>query len=120
MPPITVMVKPVSGACNMRCRYCFYADEMKNRETAVYPHMTPELLDIMVRRVIRSADSAVNFLFQGGEPTLIGLPFFRQLVQLERKYNTRGLRISNAVQIHILGLRSSGNICLPLSSYLPA
>ena len=98
MPPITVMVKPVSGACNMRCRYCFYADEMKNRETSVYPHMTPELLDIMVRRVIRSADSAVNFLFQGGEPTLIGLPFFRQLVQLERKYNTRGLRISNAVQ----------------------
>ena len=31
MPPITVMIKPVSGACNMRCRYCFYADEMKRR-----------------------------------------------------------------------------------------
>jgi len=98
MPPITVMVKPVSGACNMRCRYCFYADEMHHRKASVYPKMTGELLDVMVRRVIRSADSSVHFLFQGGEPTLIGLPFFEQLVCLQRKYNTRGLKISNAVQ----------------------
>jgi len=98
MPPITVMVKPVSGACNMRCRYCFYADEMHHRKASVYPRMTGELLDAMVRRIIRSADSSVHFLFQGGEPTLIGLPFFEQLMQLERKYNTRGLKITNAVQ----------------------
>lgn len=98
MPPITVMVKPVSGACNMRCRYCFYADEMKHREASIYPSMSEELLDVMVRRVIRSADSAVHFLFQGGEPTLIGLPFFKRLIELERKYNTRGLKVSNAVQ----------------------
>ena len=76
MPPITVMIKPVSGACNMRCRYCFYADEMKRREVAVSPRMSDALLDVTVRGAIRSADSAVHFLFQGGEPTLIGLPFF--------------------------------------------
>ena len=99
MPPITVMVKPVSGACNMRCRYCFYADEMHHRKASVYPRMTSELLDVMVRRIIRSADSSVHFLFQGGEPTLIGLPFFEQLIALQRKYNTRGLKISNAVRI---------------------
>ncbi len=98
MPPITVMVKPVSGACNMRCRYCFYADEMTHRKASVYPKMTGELLDTMVRRVIRSADSSVHFLFQGGEPTLIGLPFFEELIALERKYNTRRLKITNAVQ----------------------
>ena len=98
MPPITVMVKPVSGACNMRCRYCFYADEMHHRKASVYPRMTSELLDVMVRRIIRSSDSSVHFLFQGGEPTLIGLPFFKQLITLQRKYNTRGLKISNAVQ----------------------
>ena len=98
MPPITVMVKPVSGACNMRCRYCFYADEMHHRKASVYPRMSSELLDTMVRRVIRSADSSVHFLFQGGEPTLIGLPFFEQLVRIQRKYNTRSLNISNAVQ----------------------
>ena len=98
MPPITVMVKPVSGACNMRCRYCFYVDEMQHRSACVYPRMNGEMLETMVRRVIEAADSSVHFLFQGGEPTLIGLPFFEQLVQLERKYNTRGLQISNAVQ----------------------
>ena len=98
MPPITVMVKPVSGACNMRCQYCFYADEMHNRETSIYPRMTSELLDVMVRRVIRSADSSVHFLFQGGEPTLIGLPFFKQLVQIQKKYNTRGMKVTNAIQ----------------------
>ena len=98
MPPITVMIKPVSGICNMRCRYCFYADEMKRREVAISPRMSDALLDVTVRRVIRSADSAVHFLFQGGEPTLIGLPFFERLVQLEQKYNTRALRITNAVQ----------------------
>ena len=98
MPPITVMVKPVSGACNMRCRYCFYADEMTHRKASVYPKMTGELLDTMVRRVIRTADSSVHFLFQGGEPTLIGIPFFEELVRLERKYNTQRLKITNAVQ----------------------
>ena len=36
MPPITVMIKPASGICNMRCRYCFYADEQQNREVASY------------------------------------------------------------------------------------
>ena len=92
------MIKPVSGACNMRCRYCFYADEMKRREVAISPRMSDALLDVTVRRVIRSADSAAHFLFQGGEPTLIGLPFFERLVQLEQKYNTRALRITNAVQ----------------------
>ena len=98
MPPITLMIKPVSGACNMRCRYCFYADEMTHRKSSVYPKMTGELLDTMVRRVIRSADSSVHFLFQGGEPTLIGLHFFEELVRLERKYNTQRLKITNAVQ----------------------
>ena len=46
MPPITVMIKPVSGACNMRCRYCFYADEMKRREVAISPRMSDALLDL--------------------------------------------------------------------------
>lgn len=40
----------------------------------------------------------MHFLFQGSESTLIGLPFFEQLVALERKYNTRGPKVTNAVQ----------------------
>ena len=98
MPPLSVMIKPVSGACNMRCSYCFYADEMRHREVKLYPRMDTALLETVVRRVIACADESVSFVFQGGEPTLIGLPFFEALVRFERKYNQRGLRIHNAVQ----------------------
>lgn len=98
MPPITVMIKPVSGAATCGAVIASMPTKMKRREVAVSPRMSDALLDVTVRRVIRSADSAVHFLFQGGEPTLIGLSFFERLVQLERKYNTRALRITNAVQ----------------------
>lgn len=98
MPALSIMVKPVSGACNMHCRYCFYTDVMSRRQTAIYPRMTLETLEALVRRAFRCADGQISFAFQGGEPTLIGLPFFEALMRFERAYNTRGLAVSNAVQ----------------------
>ena len=98
MPALSIMVKPVSGACNMRCRYCFYADIMQHRETPYYPKMTLETLETLVRRAIHFADGPVSFAFQGGEPTLAGLDFYRALLEFERKYNTRGLPIDNSLQ----------------------
>lgn len=98
MSAITIMVKPVSGACNMNCRYCFYSDVMAHRETAVYPGMSIETLETLVRRAFRYADGPVSFSFQGGEPTLAGVEFYRALVRFERMYNSRGLPVHNAVQ----------------------
>lgn len=98
MPPLTVMIKPVSGACNMRCQYCFYADEMVHRSVAVYPPMTQEMLSLIVRRCMMFADLEVSFAFQGGEPTLAGLDYYRELIRQERQYNTRGLRVNNLIQ----------------------
>ena len=98
MPPISVMIKPVSGACNLRCRYCFYTDIMNRRETKIHPRMTLETLETTVRRVMAYADDAAVFVLQGGEPTLIGLPFLEALVKFQRKYNPRGIRITNALQ----------------------
>ena len=96
--PVSLMIKPVSGACSMRCRYCFYTDVMARRDTAVYPPMNTDMLESVVRRAFQYADGPVSFAFQGGEPTLIGLPFFQELVRLERSYNVRGLPVRNAVQ----------------------
>ena len=104
MPPLTVMVKPVSGACNMRCRYCFYADEMARRGAAIYPAMTDDMLETLVRRVMVYADEQATFAFQGGEPTLAGVDFFRRVVKLQRQYNSRGLTVMNAVQTNGLSL----------------
>lgn len=98
MPPITVMIKPVSGACNMRCRYCFYADEMNNRGTDIYPAMDDETLEILVRRVMRYADRQAAFVFQGGEPTLAGVGFFKKLLALQKKYRRADVQVCNALQ----------------------
>lgn len=98
MPPLTMMIKPVSGSCNMRCSYCFYMDEAQNREAPNRGRMSQELLETLVRRAFAYADGEVNFAFQGGEPTLAGEAFFTRLAELQRKYNGRGLRVHNAVQ----------------------
>lgn len=98
MSALSIMVKPVSGACNMHCRYCFYSDVMAHRETAVYPRMSIEALETLVRRAFRYADDSLCFSFQGGEPTLAGEEFFEALVRFERMYNTRGIPVQNAVQ----------------------
>ena len=98
------MIKPVSGACNMRCTYCFYADEMKNRAEAVHARMTDETLEKLVRRVFSYAEGRVMLAFQGGEPTLAGAEFYKKLLKLERKYNSRHIPVQHALQTNGLVL----------------
>lgn len=98
MPPIHVMIKPASGLCNMRCEYCFYADEMKKRNRTDYGIMSPQTLENTVRRALDFAEGSCTIAFQGGEPTLAGLDFYRRLLELEEKYNTKKLFISHALQ----------------------
>lgn len=98
MPAISVMIKPASGLCNMRCRYCFYADETENREVKSYGIMQREVLEPMLQRILAFATGECTIAFQGGEPTLAGLDFYRQVVELQKKHNTKGLVIHNAIQ----------------------
>lgn len=77
---------------------------MHRREQACYPKMTLETLEMIVRRAMRAADGEVSFVFQGGEPTLVGLDFYRALVQYEKKYNARGLPVHNSLQTNGLDL----------------
>ena len=104
MEALSLMVKPVSGACDMRCRYCFYADEMNSREVKLYPRMDFSTLEKLVRRAVQCAERRLDIAFQGGEPTLAGADFFRELLRLERMYNTKGLAISNSIQTNGLNL----------------
>lgn len=82
----------------MRCRYCFYADEMKNRSRTDFGMMTPETLENILSRVLDFAEGSCTIAFQGGEPTLAGLDFYRKLLKLEEKYNVKNLSISHALQ----------------------
>lgn len=98
MPPINLLIKPASGSCNMRCKYCFYADEVSNRETASYGVMKLEVLEQVVQKTLAHATGSCTFAFQGGEPTLAGLDFFRALITYEQKHNIKKLPIQNALQ----------------------
>ncbi len=93
----SIMIKPASSACNLACDYCFYKDEAAHRQQACWKPM-----DIDVARALVSAAMAdaqhVTFAFQGGEPTLVGLPWFEQFVQLVNEQAHTGCKVSYALQ----------------------
>lgn len=98
MPPLSILIKPSSSACNLRCRYCFYRDVATSRETENYGFMATEILEQLVKNALSVAEGYCCFAFQGGEPTIVGLDFYRQLVAFEQKYNTRKLTVENTIQ----------------------
>lgn len=98
MPPISVLMKPASGMCNMRCEYCFYCDEMSKRTTESFGFMSEETLKNVIRRTMLRAEDSVSYAYQGGEPTLRGIDFFRRAVDYQRQYNRHGVKVNNALQ----------------------
>lgn len=98
MPSLSLLIKPASGGCNLRCKYCFYHDEQLNRETFSYGLMSEETLEILIKKALDYATVYCSFGFQGGEPTLRGLDFFRKAVELQKKYNVHHAQIHNAIQ----------------------
>lgn len=98
MPPIHMLIKPASSLCNMRCRYCFYADVSQQREVPSYGVMSEETLRVLVQKTLAFAQGECTFAFQGGEPTLAGLDFYRTLITLQKTYNVHKVRIHNAIQ----------------------
>ncbi|MGI6256080.1 MAG: anaerobic sulfatase maturase [Acutalibacter sp.] len=98
MHPISVMIKPASSGCNLRCSYCFYADEAAMRTIPNYGIMKPQVLENAIALFLGSAKGSCSFAFQGGEPTLAGLEFFQKVVELQKKYRRPGLTVTNALQ----------------------
>ncbi len=98
MPPLTVMIKPASGMCNMRCTYCFYTDEIANRTTENYGLMSKETLYGVIKNVLSYATNFCTIAFQGGEPTLAGLDFFKTLIEYQKELNVNNCTINNSIQ----------------------
>ena len=78
MRALNLLIKPYSSGCNLRCKYCFYHDVANNRLIKNYGPMKNEVLEKLVKEAFDYADSVVNFMFQGGEPTLIGIDFYKK------------------------------------------
>lgn len=98
MQNLSVLVKPSSDRCNINCKYCFYKDEAKYWPCHSQAMMTGEVLETLVRRAFAFADGTVSFVFQGGEPTLMGLDFYRTFFALTERYNTRGCTLEVSIQ----------------------
>lgn len=93
-----VMAKPRGAICNLGCGYCFYLPKEDLYPGASF-RMSGETLQAYTRQYIQSQRSLeVNFAWQGGEPTLMGLDFFRKAVAYQQKYARPGMRIENALQ----------------------
>ena len=98
MKTINLMLKPASSLCNMHCKYCFYADVSEKRDVSCSGIMSDETVDAILhnlRRELQPGDF-VQFAFQGGEPTLAGLPFFRRFMGKVAQW--QGIRVSCALQ----------------------
>ena len=67
MRNISVLIKPASGMCNMRCEYCFYHDEAKNRQVESYGLMSEETLERVVEKAYDFSDDSCTVTFKGGE-----------------------------------------------------
>ena len=98
MPPLSVLLKPASSGCNLRCAYCFYADEASVRAVANYGMMSREVSHALIEKAVRAAEGSVTFLFQGGEPTLAGLEFYQDFVARTGETAPSGLAVRYAIQ----------------------
>ena len=98
MPAISLMIKPASGLCNMACRYCFYRDETQNRNVKSFGIMEESTIKEVLKKTLAYAQYRCVIAFQGGEPTLAGLDFFKKVVQFEKELNVNSCQIENAIQ----------------------
>ena len=83
MKHISVLIKPASSLCNIKCKYCFYNDLSSIREVTSFGKMTKELGRIMIDRIYEDLvdGDRLSLAFQGGEPTVAGLSFYRFLTE---------------------------------------
>lgn len=99
-----LMAKPSSFHCNIKCEYCFYLEKEQSLPKEKTQFMGDSTLENYVRNYIQSSQSQrVEFVWQGGEPTLLGVDFYRQAVKYQQKY-ANGKTITNAMQTNGIAL----------------
>ena len=97
-PRIHVLAKPTGATCNLACAYCFFLDK-----ELLYPdsrfRMSDEVLEAFIRQLIQAhGGHEVTVAWQGGEPTLMGLEFYRKAIELQKEYARPGMRFENTMQ----------------------
>jgi uncharacterized protein len=93
------MAKPIGSACNLDCSYCFYLHKEQLLEQHRGRRMDDTHLELFIKQYIEAQDGEqIVFSWQGGEPTLMGIDFYRKVVELQAKYKPANQRIENDLQ----------------------
>ena len=102
-----VMAKPAGPQCNLRCDYCYYVG--KEALLAKSPgRMSQETLErYIAQRIKATAGGDAHFEWHGGEPTLLGLDYFKRVARFQRKYRPGGRGITNGIQTNGLLLNEA-------------
>ncbi|MBW1846284.1 MAG: anaerobic sulfatase maturase [Deltaproteobacteria bacterium] len=94
---LSFLVKPTSYACNIECDYCFY-----KRVESMYggdkPFMKIATAEAFIQKALSMGIGLNTFCWQGGEPTLLGIEFYKQVVEFQKKYCLEGQIIENSIQ----------------------
>lgn len=99
MPPLSIMIKPASSLCNLRCKYCFYCDVTSLREVSSFGVMKEDTAENLIKSALTFASGeSVAFAFQGGEPLMTGIKYFEFFTKCVKKYNTKNSRIFYSIQ----------------------
>ncbi len=92
-----LLIKPAGPRCNLACRYCFYSHDLEP-DSSLPVVMADDVLETMIRKFLALGMPMSILCWQGGEPTLAGIDFFRRVVELEKQYGSPGQVVSNALQ----------------------
>ncbi|HCK43608.1 MAG TPA: anaerobic sulfatase maturase [Ruminococcaceae bacterium] len=96
---VSVMLKPSSSACNLKCKYCFYSNVSSERAEFFKGMMSDETAENVISKALSFADSSqVYFTFQGGEPLLRGVDFFKRFVSKVKALNIKNSAVTLCVQ----------------------
>ena len=90
-----LLIKPTGPNCNLSCKYCFYLEKVD-----IYPgknRMDLATAENMISQLMESGEPAA-FSWQGGEPALMGLDFFKEVIELQKKHGSGGQRVTNTIQ----------------------
>lgn len=110
------MVKPSGAQCNLDCTYCFYLHKEDLLHQSKSPRMRDSVLEAHIKQYISAqTGDEVVFTWQGGEPTLMGLDFFRRVVEIQKKYQKSGQRIENDLQTN--GILLNDEWCIFLKQH---
>ena len=96
-PLTSILIKPAGPDCNLNCSYCFYLEKAELFADTARHRMSKEVQAEVLRQVMQQSGESVSIAWQGGEPTLMGLDFYKRAVELEIKYG-HGQVVGNGLQ----------------------